>query len=269
MGRSNLCTVRRAAREEGTLRTGDVRFSLDGNPVHHCHGVSSFTERTLVTEEVAIKVTDKLPIEQASLLGCGVFTGAGAVMNTVDVEAGATVAVFGCGGVGLSAIQAARLRGADEIIGVDIVSEKLTRAEQLGATQIINSSETDPISQIDDLTDGGVDYAFEVVGNPAVITQAVESLAPLGTVVLVGAPPAGTHETPLNFFDMVTREQRVVGSFNGSYNLSLAIPKLAKLAVNGRFDLEPLISGRRPLDEVNEAMEALETGTGIRQLILP
>jgi S-(hydroxymethyl)glutathione dehydrogenase/alcohol dehydrogenase len=269
MGRSNLCERRRGASEAGTLRTGAVRFSLDGDPVHHCHGVSSFTEHTLVTEEVAIRVTDELPIEQASLLGCGVFTGAGAVMNTVDVEAGATVAVFGCGGVGLSAVQAARLRGAGEIIGVDVVPEKLERATRLGATETVDSSELDPVERIHELTDGGVDYAFEVVGNPTVIEQTVGSLDSMGTAVLVGVPPAGTHETSLDFFDVVTREQRIVGSFNGSYNLSLAIPRIAELVADGAFELEPLVTGRRPLDEVNEAMEELETGTGIRQLVLP
>jgi S-(hydroxymethyl)glutathione dehydrogenase/alcohol dehydrogenase len=269
MGRSNLCARRSESREAGTLRTGAIGFSLDGEPVHHCHGVSSFAEHTLVTEEVAIEVADDLPVEQASLLGCGVFTGAGAVMNTVSVEAGASVAIFGCGGVGLSAIQAARLRGANEIIGVDIVSEKLERAESLGATGTINSEEADPAERIRDLTDGGVKYAFEVVGNPAVIAQAVDSLSTLGTAVLVGVPPAGKHDIPIDFFDMVTGEQRIIGSFNGSYNLQLAIPRLAKLIVGGEFEVEPLITGRRSIEEVNEAMEELETGTGIRQLIIP
>ena len=268
-GQSNLCKRRSEARQAGTLRTGAVRFSQNGEPVHHCHGVSSFSEHTLVTEEVAIGVTDDLPIEQASLLGCGVFTGAGAVMNTVDVEAGASVAVFGCGGVGLSAVQAASLRGAGEVIGVDIVPEKLERAERVGATRTVQSDEVDPVERIRELTDGGVDYAFEVVGNPTVIGQAVDSLAPLGTAVLVGVPPAGKHKTPLDFFDMVTGEQRIVGSFNGSYNLPIAIPRLAQLIVDDAFELEPLITGRRPIDEVNEAMEELETGTGVRQLIVP
>ena len=190
-------------------------------------------------------------------------------MNTVDVEAGASVAVFGCGGVGLSAIQAASFRGASEVIGIDIISEKLDRAEQVGATATVNSSESDSVERVREASDGGVDYSFEMVGNPTAIGQAVDSLAPLGTAVLVGAPPTGSHDVSLNVFDMVTREQRIVGSFNGSYNLPLAIPTLADLVVEGVFAVDPLITGRRTIDEVNEAMEELETGTGVRQLLLP
>ena len=268
-GHSNLCEQRGEARRAGALRTGNVRFGLGGEPVHHCHGVSSFTEYTIVTQEVAVGVTDDLPIEQASLLGCGVFTGAGAVMNTADIEAGADVVVFGCGGVGLTAVQAADVRGAGEIIAVDVVPEKLDRARELGATATINSSEVDPVEQVRELTDGGADYAFEVVGQVPVIEQAVDSLSPLGTAVLVGVPPQGVHETELNFFDMVVGEQTIVGSFNGSYDLPTAIPTLAEMVVDGRFEVEPLITGQRTLSEINGAIAELETGTGIRQLILP
>jgi S-(hydroxymethyl)glutathione dehydrogenase/alcohol dehydrogenase len=269
-GRSNLCTRRGEARRAGTLRTGDVRFSHEGEPVHHCHGVSSFTECTVVTEEVAIGVTDEIPMEHASLLGCGIFTGVGAVTSTVDVELGSTVAVFGCGGVGLSAVQAARIRGADEVIAVDVVSEKLALAERVGATTTVDSSAVeDPVDAVRAAADGGVEYAFEVVGNVAVLEQAVATLAPTGTAVLVGVPPKGTHDVGLDVFDLVTGERRIVGSFNGTYDLPTAIPRLARLVVDGRFEVDPLITGRRPLAEVNEAMEELETGTGIRQLIVP
>jgi S-(hydroxymethyl)glutathione dehydrogenase/alcohol dehydrogenase len=247
-----------------------VRFSHEGEPVHHCHGVSSFTEFTLVTEEVAIGVTDRIPIEHASLLGCGIFTGVGAVTSTVDVELGSTVAVFGCGGVGLSAVQAARIRGADEVIAVDVVPEKLTLAERVGATTTVDSSAVaDPVEAVRAAAGGGVEYAFEVVGNVGVLEQAVATLAPTGTAVLVGVPPKGTHEVGLDVFDLVTGERRIVGSFNGTYDLPTAIPRLARLVVDGRFEVDPLITGRRPLAEVNEAMEELETGTGIRQLIVP
>ncbi|WP_336024126.1 zinc-binding dehydrogenase [Halobellus salinisoli] len=269
IGRSNLCERRVQARKAGTLRTGARRFRLDGSPIYHCHGVSSFSEYTIVTEEVAIPVTDEIPIRHASLLGCGVFTGAGAVMNTADIEPGADIAIFGCGGVGLSAIQAADVRGAGRVIAVDLVDEKLDLAADLGATHTVNSGVADPVEQIRDIVDDGVDYAFEIVGNVGVAEQAIESLAPLGTAVLVGAPPRGTKETELNYFDVVLGERSIVGSFNGSYDLPTAIPKLAEMVARGRFDLDPLISGERTLDEVNEALSELDSGSGIRQLIIP
>jgi len=269
IGRSNICKRRSEARQAGTLRTGNICFNQDDQPVHHCHGVSSFTEHTIITQEVAIPVPDTLPIEQASLLGCGVFTGAGAVMNTADIEAGADVAVFGCGGVGLSAVQAARARGAGEIIAVDVVEEKLELAAELGATHTVDSSATDPVTAVQERTDGGVDYAFEVVGSVDVAEQAIAALAPLGTAVLVGVPPQGTHSADISFFDLVLGEQTVIGSFNGSYDLPTAIPTLAEMVVDDHLTVEPLITGERTLSELNQAMEALESGEGIRQLILP
>jgi Zn-dependent alcohol dehydrogenase len=268
-GKGQLCVERTRSRREGTLRTGDIRFSKDGEPIHHCHGVSSFSEHTIVTEEVAIRVTDDLPAEHATLLGCGVFTGAGAVMNTANIEAGADVVVFGAGGVGLSAVQGARLRSAGEIIAVDIVPEKLAIAEEVGATHTIDSREENVVERVAELTDGGADYAFEVVGNTTVTEQAVSCLRPTGQAVLVGVPPAGPQEISLDLYDMVVSEKEMVGSFNGSYSLPLAIPRLAELAARGDLKLDPLITDSRSLTELNEAMHALETGTGIRQVITP
>lgn len=268
-GNGQLCVERTEARKNGTLRTGEIRFDRNGEPIHHCHGVSSFSEYTLVTEEVAIGVTDDLPPEHATLLGCGVFTGAGAVMNTADIEAGSSVVVFGAGGVGLSAVQGARLRSATDIVSVDIVPEKLAVAEEVGATHTVDSSEENAVERIAEITDGGADYAFEVVGNPAVAEQAVDCLAPTGQAVLVGVPPAGKQDVSLDLYDMVVSEKDVVGSFNGSYSLPLAIPKLANLAAKGDLLLDPLITDAKPLTELNEAMHDLETGTGIRQIIEP
>jgi alcohol dehydrogenase len=268
-GKGQLCVERTKARKNGTLRTGEIRFSRDGEPIHHCHGVSSFSEYTLVTEEVAVPVTDELPPEHATLLGCGVFTGAGAVMNTADVEAGSSVVVFGAGGVGLSAVQGARIRGAGEIIAVDIVPEKLEVAAEVGATHTVDSSEEDVLERVAAITGGGADYAFEIVGNPAVAEQAMDTLAPTGQAVLVGVPPAGKQELELNLYDMVVSEKELIGSFNGSYSLPLAIPKLATLAAKGDLMLDPLITDTKELTDLNEAMHELETGTGVRQVILP
>ena len=268
-GEGQHCVERSKAHRNGTLRTGGVRFDRDGDPVRHCHGVSSFAGHTLVTEEVAIKVTDDLPPEQATLLGCGVFTGAGAVMNTADVEAGSSVVVFGAGGVGLSAVQGARIRGATEIVCVDVVPEKLDVAREVGATSTVDASETDPVERVREICDGGVDYAFEAVGAATVTEQAVDCLVPTGEAVLVGTPPAGPQTLDIDLYDLVTSEKRLIGSFNGSYTLPLAIPRLADLAVAGALALEPLVAEVRPLKEVNQAMADLETETGIRQVLRP
>lgn len=268
-GKGQLCVERTKARRNGTLRTGAVRFSSGGDPVHHCHGVSSFTEQTIVTEEVAIKVTDELPAEHATLLGCGVFTGAGAVMNTANIEPGSAVVIFGAGGVGLSAVQGARLRSAGTVIAVDIVPEKLEIAEEVGATHTIDSRKEEVVERVAELTGGGADYSFEIVGSPMVAEQAVSCLRPTGQAVLVGVPPAGKQEVGLDLYDMVVSEKDLIGSFNGSYSLPLAIPRLAELTARGDLNLDPLITDSRPLTELNEAMHELETGTGIRQVIIP
>ena len=270
VGRSNHCTKRTAARKRGTLRDGAVRFGDSDSRLHHCHGVSSFSEYTVISEEVAIEITDAVPLREAALLGCGVFTGVGAVVNTVDVEPGASVAVFGVGGVGASAIQAATFRGATDLVAVDIVEEKLSLAESLGATATVDSSRSNPVDAIEAVTDGeGADYAFVTVGSPRVIEQAIGALRTTGTAVLVGTPPAGTEELSFDIHDFVVSERSIVGSFNGSYNLADAIPRLAALVADGKLELEPLITDERPLEAVNDSMAALEAGAGMRRLILP
>ena len=268
-GDGQLCIERTRAKREGSLRGGDVRFRKRGRPMHHCHGVSSFSRFTLVSEEVAIGIPDGLRPEQATLLGCGVFTGVGAVANTADVEAGSSMVVFGAGGVGLSAVQGGRLRGAADIIAVDPVREKRAVAGEVGATHTIDPSTEAVVDRVLELTDGGVDYAFDVVGDPRVTEQAVDCLTPTGQAVLVGIPPAGAKELSLDLYDIVTSEKSIVGSFNGSYSLPLAVPRLAALAVKGDLKLDPLVTAVKPLRELNEAMHELETGTGIRQVIEP
>lgn len=268
-GHNNLCERRSEAQERGSLRSGGIRFSKDGENHYHCHGVSSFTQYTVVDEEVAIGVPDEIPPEQATLLGCGVFTGFGAVTNTAEVEAGSSVAIFGAGGVGLCAVQGAALSGATDVILVDLIPEKLAVGAELGATHTVDAREDDALDQIRAASDGGVDYAFDIVGSVQTVEQVVDVLAPTGTAVVVGGPPGGKRPYELNVANMVYTEQSLVGSFNGSYDLPEAIPKLADLVVQGRLDIEQMISGTRPLDELNEAMDDMETSTSIRQVIRP
>lgn len=268
-GHSNLCSRRVPSNESGTLWNGTVPFSRNGDPVHHCLGVSSFTEYTLVTEDVAIRIPEELPMDRACLLGCGVFTGFGAVENTADVEIGSSVAIFGAGGVGLNAIQAAEICGADPIIAIDMVPEKLELAEALGATHTIDVNETDPVEKAREICPDGVDYAFEMTGHSSVITQGVDIVGPRGEVIVVGVPPFGKESVDLDVYGMLFGEKEIRGSLSGSYNLPLAIPRLADLVVDGKLSLEELVTDTRPMAEINEAMDALEEGGQIRQLLVP
>jgi len=269
-GHSQLCERRVPANETGRLRNGTVPFERDGEPVHHCLGVSSFTEQTLVTEDVAVKITDELPFDRACLLGCGVFTGFGAVENTADVELGSSVVIFGAGGVGLNGIQAARIRDASTVVAVDLVDEKLELAREMGATHTVNPNDVeDVVERIRELCPGGADYAFEMTGHEAVITQAVDAVGARGEAIVVGVPPHGHRSVDLDVYGMLFGEKSIRGSLSGSYNLSVAIPKLADLAVDGRLSLDPLVTDTRPMAEVNEAMAALEAGGQIRQLLVP
>jgi Zn-dependent alcohol dehydrogenase len=269
-GQSNLCAQRTASREAGSLRNGEIRFRdpKTGEQIHHCHGVSSFASHTVVNEEVAVKIRGDIPLEKATLLGCGVFTGFGAVANTAAVEPGSTAAIFGVGGVGLSAVQAATLCGVPELIAVDVVPEKLDLAKQLGATHTVDAAKENPVARLNELSDG-VDYVFDAVGATDVIEQASKVLAPTGEIVLIGTPPGGERSLELDLHEMILNEQSIIGSFNGSYNLPLAIPMLADLVAAGMLDLDRMISDGVPLTQLNEAMTTLEEEGVIRQVIVP
>lgn len=268
-GNSHLCEKRVPSQRAGTLRTGDIAFSRDEEQLHHCLGVSSFTEYTVVTEEVAIKIPEQIPKEKATLLGCGVFTGFGAVENTADIELDSSVVVFGAGGVGLNAVQAANICDAGDIVVVDMVTEKLELAEKLGATHTVDATNADVTNEVKTILDGGADYSFEITGSTAVAGQSVEVLTSTGTAVLVGIPPYGQQSVDLNLYDMVFGEKELRGSLSGSYNLSLAIPRLAKLVDEGRLSLDELITDKRPLSEINQALSDLEEGGQIRQVLRP
>ena len=185
-GRPNLCNG-----HGNTSRGPDTgsRFSKDG--LHYHHGLATFAEQTVVRAGSLVKIGKDVPLEKACLIGCGVMTGVGAVINRAKVETGSTVAIFGCGGVGLNVVQGAVLAAASKIVAVDTVDFKLEKAEDLGATHFVNASKEDPVRRVLEITDGGADYAFEVIGFPQVVRQAFESLREGGTAVMVGVPPHG------------------------------------------------------------------------------
>jgi S-(hydroxymethyl)glutathione dehydrogenase/alcohol dehydrogenase len=262
-GDPHLCS-RRSTVKHGSLLDGTRRLSRDGTDVNHFYGQSSFATHCVVAEQTAIKIPDGLPFSEASLLGCGATTGLGAVTNTAGVSAGEPIAVFGCGGVGSSAILGAALVGADPIVAVDIVEEKLSSVEGFGATHTVNSRDTDPVEMIQNLADGGVEYAFECTSQPDVVKQAIDAVRPGGTVVSTATSSADPFEVPPA---ALTHGKRIVGNVGGSLHPSTDIPRFASLAESGRLPLEQLVSDTYSLDQLDAAFEAIDEGDGIRSVI--
>lgn len=252
----------------GVLYDGTSRLSIDGEPIHHYLGVSSFAEEVVVPASGAIKVRDDAPLDIIALVGCAVATGVGAVINTAAVEPGSTVAVIGCGGVGLNVIQGAKLAGAERIIAIDVRAEKTALAQQFGATDAIDASSTDAVTAVYELIPDGVDYAFDAIGRTSTTEQAIQMLGLGGAAVIVGLPPTGAKAS---FEPLVLAEadQRILGSNYGSVRPSIDIPALVDRYMDGQLKLDPLVSGRRPLSEAAEALADLESGEALRTLLIP
>lgn len=258
---------------KGVLFDGTSRLSIpaengEAEPIHHYLGVSSYAEEVVVPASGAIKVRDDAPLDIIAVVGCAVATGVGAVLNTAAVEPGSTVAVIGCGGVGLNVVQGAKLAGAERIIAIDVVPEKTSMALQFGATDRIDASERDAVEQLFELIPDGVDYAFDAIGRTSTTEQAIRMLGLGGAAVIVGLPPTGAKAS---FEPLVLAEadQRILGSNYGSVRPSIDIPALVDRYMDGQLKLDPLISGRRPLDEAAEALDDLETGGVLRTLLIP
>jgi NDMA-dependent alcohol dehydrogenase len=243
-------------------------FEKDGTDISRMAGVASFAERTVVRATSAVKIREDAPLDRVCLVGCGVMTGVGAAVNTAKVRPGQTVAVFGCGGVGLNVIQGAQLCGASRIIAVDMVPSKLKLAQEFGATHLVNAKDTSDVpSAIRDLTNGlGVDYAFEVIGAPAVVTQAYLSVKRGGAVVVVGVVPFGQDVTIPGMM-LALEEKSLIGCLYGSGNLRRDMPRLIDLYMEKKLKLDELVSKRIKLDDVNAAFEAMEKGEVARSVI--
>lgn len=265
-GRPQLCTEAVSNAYRNLMPDGTTRLSLDGRPVYSYLSVGSFGEYAVVPESGAIRVDPSISPAIAALVGCAVTTGLGAVINTAAVEPGASVAVIGCGGVGLSSVMGAALSSASQIIAVDLSPEKLRLAEKAGATTTINASETDAIEAIRELTGGGVDYSFEAVGLARTIEQAFGSLAAGGTAVIVGQVPTGVMAT-IDPMAMSGRELTLKGSNYGSARPAIDFERILDFHRKGRIDLELLVSDRIPLERINDAFASLSSGTGARTVI--
>jgi S-(hydroxymethyl)glutathione dehydrogenase/alcohol dehydrogenase len=245
---------------------GPSRLTLDGAHVAQFAELGSFAEQLLVHERAVVKVDESIPLDRAALLGCGVITGVGAVLHTAKVEPGSTVAVIGCGGIGLNCIQAAALAGALRVIAVDRVPSKLELAKTFGATDVVQAGgDTDPVVAVRELTGGGVDYSFEAIGLKVTVEQAFAMLRNRGTATVIGMVPIG-QTIELQGVDFLG-EKRIQGSVMGSNRFRVDMPQLLDFYRQGRLKLDELVSAKVPLDRVNEAYAELKTGEVARTVI--
>jgi S-(hydroxymethyl)glutathione dehydrogenase / alcohol dehydrogenase len=276
-GRCRYCLAGREARCQlaatvvapgGVLQDGTSRLSWGGLELHHYLGVSSFADEAVVPASGAIRIRGDAPLDTAALVGCAVATGVGAVANTAGVEPGSIVAVIGCGGVGLSVVQGARLARADRIIALDVRAEKAALAAKLGATDKLDVSRVDAVEAVREIAPDGVDYAFDAIGLTATTEQAIRMLGLGGAAVVVGLPPAGATARfePLA---LAEADQRILGSNYGSVRPAVDIPRLVDLFMDGELRLEELVSGRRPLDGAAAALDELDAGVALRTLLIP
>jgi S-(hydroxymethyl)glutathione dehydrogenase/alcohol dehydrogenase len=267
-GKTNLCSSVRETQGKGLMPDGTVRFFKDGKPIYHYMGCSTFSEYTVVAEVSLAKVQKEAPLEEICLLGCGVTTGMGAVINTAKAKSGDSIAIFGLGGIGLAAIIGARMIGASRIIGVDVNPEKFAMAKKLGATDCINPNDFDkPIQEvIVEMTDGGVDYSFECIGNVDVMRAALECCHKgWGESVIIGVAPAGA-EIRTRPFQLVTgRVWR--GSAFGGVKGRTQLPKIIQQYLDGEFALDDFITHTMPLEEINTAFDLMHEGKSIRSVI--
>ena len=263
-GRPNLCMLRYGKRN--VMLDGTHRLSRNGQPVNHFLQVSSYAEYAVLPQESVVPIRKDAPLDKVCLIGCGVTAGAGAVFNRARVVPGSSVAVFGCGGVGLNVVQGAAIAGAGLIIAVDLLRNKLEWAEEFGATHLIDASREDPVARVRELTDGmGADYAFEVIGSPATIQQAFNSVHPGGTAVVIGVSPAGAKVTLET--SMITPERVLMGASFGGARQMADLPMLVDLYMGGRLKLDELISRTMPLEDINTAFELLQKGEVARTVI--
>ncbi len=267
-GKTNLCSAVRATQGKGLMPDGTTRFSYQGQPIYHYMGCSTFSEYTVLPEISLAKIPKEAPLEKVCLLGCGVTTGIGAVLNTAKVEAGATVAIFGLGGIGLAAIIGATMAKAGRIIAVDINPDKFEIARQLGATDFVNPKDFDkPIQEvIVEMTDGGVDYSFECVGNVKLMRAALECCHKgWGESIIIGVAGAG-QEISTRPFQLVTgRVWR--GSAFGGVRGRTELPNYVYKAQTGEIPLDVFITHNLPLQEINQAFDLMHEGKSIRTVI--
>ena len=264
-GKPYICERVMDAGMGGTMMDGTSRMKKDGEPLHHYFCQSSFSQYCVAEEEVVVKVPDDVPLDVVCLLSCGSSTGIGAVLNKAKVEPGDSVAIIGCGGVGLSAVMAAHLIGASRIFAVDKLENKLQMAQELGATDLVNASKEDPLEKIQLATMGGVDYVIEAIGNADTIAMAFNMLKYGGTAVVVGVAPWGALVSIDAMF--LLAEKSLTGCIAGRLRPRIDIPRYVDLFKAGRLPLDKLVTARYPLEKINDAIQATLEGKVIRAVI--
>ncbi len=266
-GRTNLCQAIRETQGQGLMPDGTSRLSKEGRMIHHYMGTSTFGEYAIVPEIALAKVRDDAPFDRICLLGCGVTTGIGAVLNTAKVEPGSSVAVFGLGGIGLSVIQGAVMAGADRIIAVDVNPAKFEMATAMGATECLNPTDVgDVVEAVVDMTDGGVDYSFECIGNVEVMGQALQCTHKgWGESIIIGVAGAGEEIHARPFLLVTGRSWR--GTAFGGFRSRTSVPRLVDRYMSGRIKLDEMVSRKLPLDQINRAFELMHDGEVIRTVI--
>jgi len=266
-GRTNLCQAIRSTQGKGLMPDGTSRFSYKGQQVLHYMGTSTFANHTVLPEIALAKIRKDAPFEKVCYIGCGVTTGVGAVINTAKVRPGSNVAVFGLGGIGLNVLQGARMVGADKIIGVDLNPEREAMARKFGMTHFINPKVTpDVVAAITELTDGGVDYSFECIGNVNVMRQALECCHKgWGESVIIGVAGAG-QEIATRPFQLVTGRVWKGSAFGGAKGRT-DVPKIVDWYMDGKIAIDDLITHVMPLEDINKAFELMHHGESIRTVV--
>lgn len=267
-GKTNLCVTLRATQGKGLMPDGTTRLSQRGRPIHHYMGTSTFGECTVLPEIALARIRQDAPLEKVCLLGCAVTTGIGAVLHTARVEPGATIAVFGLGGVGLSVIQGAVMAGAERIVAVDVNPKKFELAGQLGATDFVDPSRTDDLAgAIVELTDGGVDYSFECVGNVQLMGQALACThRGWGQAIIIGVAGAGEEIHARPFLLVTGRAWR--GTAFGGVRGRSELPRFVDRYMSGRIKLDEMVNAVLPLEDVNRAFELMREGEVIRSVLV-
>jgi S-(hydroxymethyl)glutathione dehydrogenase/alcohol dehydrogenase len=266
--KTNLCQAIRVTQGQGVMPDGTSRFSIDGQKLYHYMGTSTFANYTVLPEIAVAKIREDAPFDKVCLIGCGVTTGIGAVINTAKVEPGSNVVVFGLGGVGLNVIQAARMVGANMIVGVDLNPNKREMAEKFGMTHFVNPREVegDLVPYLVDLTKGGADYSFECIGNINVMRQALECCHKgWGVSVIVGVAGAG-QEISTRPFQLVTGRVWKGTAFGGAKGRT-DVPKIVDWYMDGKIDIDSLVTHVMPIDKINEAFDLMHKGESIRTVL--
>ena len=266
--KTNLCQAIRGTQGQGLMPDGTSRLSLNGDALYHYMGTSTFASHTVVPEIALAKIREDAPFDKVCYIGCGVTTGIGAVVNTAKVEPGSNVVVFGLGGIGLNVIQGARMVGADKIVGVDLNPAKKELAEKFGMTHFVNPSEVegDLVPYLVDLTGGGADYSFECIGNVNVMRQALECAHKgWGQSIIIGVAGAG-EEISTRPFQLVTGRSWRGSAFGGARGRT-DVPKIVDWYMEGKIDIDPLITHTMPLEDINDAFDLMHRGESIRSVV--